>query len=120
MDSRRRADGLREDHPGRRPRERNACVGTAARETKDRRGDGLYFFAAQARRKDPRRARVDAAGRSRAHCRARTMNEVLTRPTLESVATINEDGSRRFIHPAAVRGRFARWRAIVSLILTAI
>ncbi len=38
-------------------------------------------------------------------------------PTLESVSTINEDGSRRFIHPATVRGRFTRWRTIVGLAL---
>lgn len=42
------------------------------------------------------------------------------RPTRESVTTINEDGSRRFIHAAAVRGRFMRWRTFVAVALTAI
>jgi cytochrome c oxidase accessory protein FixG len=42
------------------------------------------------------------------------------RPSLESVTTINEDGSRRFIHPTTVRGRFERWRAAVAIVLTAI
>jgi cytochrome c oxidase accessory protein FixG len=42
------------------------------------------------------------------------------RPSLDSVATIHEDGSRRFIHPATVRGRFARWRAMLAVALTAI
>jgi cytochrome c oxidase accessory protein FixG len=48
------------------------------------------------------------------------MTSMAPRPTLESVTTINEDGSRRFIHAAAVQGRFARWRAVVALVLTAI
>jgi cytochrome c oxidase accessory protein FixG len=42
------------------------------------------------------------------------------RPTLESVSTINPDGSRRFIHPASVRGRFTTWRGIVAVALTAL
>ncbi len=47
------------------------------------------------------------------------MTEAPPRPSLESVATINEDGSRRFIHPTEVRGRFARWRAFFAVALTA-
>lgn len=39
----------------------------------------------------------------------------LTTPTLESVTTIREDGSRRFIHPAGVHGRFTTWRAVFGL-----
>lgn len=42
------------------------------------------------------------------------------RPSLDSVTTINEDGSRRFIHAAAVNGRFARWRTAMVVVLTAI
>ncbi len=42
------------------------------------------------------------------------------RPSLDSVTTINEDGSRRFIHAASVRGRFSRWRALLAVVLTAI
>lgn len=41
-------------------------------------------------------------------------------PSLDSVATINEDGSRRFIHPTEVRGFFARWRTVLAALLTAI
>lgn len=48
------------------------------------------------------------------------MTAVPPRPTRESVTTINDDGSRRFIHPATVRGRFTRWRAIMAVVLTAI
>lgn len=42
------------------------------------------------------------------------------RPSLESAATINEDGSRRFIHPATVHGRLTTWRAILAVALTAL
>ena len=44
----------------------------------------------------------------------------LPAPTLTSVTTINEDGSRRFIHPADVRGRFSTWRAIVGILILAV
>jgi cytochrome c oxidase accessory protein FixG len=42
------------------------------------------------------------------------------RPSLDSVTTINEDGSRRFVHATSVRGRFARWRAMLAVVLTTI
>ncbi len=42
------------------------------------------------------------------------------RPSLESVATINEDGSRRFIHTASVSGRFAKWRSVLAIALAAL
>ena len=48
------------------------------------------------------------------------MIETPPRPSLESVTTINEDGSRRFIHTAEVRGRFTRWKAIFAIALTAL
>ncbi len=41
-------------------------------------------------------------------------------PTLDSVTTIREDGSRRFIHPADVRGRFTRARMVVGWLLVAV
>ncbi len=41
-------------------------------------------------------------------------------PSLDSVTTINEDGSRRFVHPADVRGLFTRLRALAGWILIAI
>jgi len=40
----------------------------------------------------------------------------LNAPTLESVTTIREDGSRRFIHPAGVQGRFTTWRAVFGVV----
>lgn len=43
-----------------------------------------------------------------------------TAPSLDSVTTINDDGSRRFIHPAHVSGFWTRWRAVVGLVLLAI
>ncbi|MBE2283966.1 MAG: cytochrome c oxidase accessory protein CcoG [Prosthecobacter sp.] len=41
-------------------------------------------------------------------------------PTLESLSTINADGSRKFVHPADVRGPFTFWRRVVALVLLAI
>ena len=38
-------------------------------------------------------------------------------PSLESVSTIADDGSRRFVHPARVTGRFTRWRLLVFVAL---
>lgn len=43
------------------------------------------------------------------------MNRVL--PNLASVTTINADGSRRFLHPADVHGRFSSLRRLVALAL---
>lgn len=48
------------------------------------------------------------------------MTGIPPRPSLETVATINEDGSRRFVHAASVRGRFTRWRTFIAIVLTAI
>lgn len=48
------------------------------------------------------------------------MNPTTPRPSLDSVTTINEDGSRRFIHTTAVRGHFSRWRGMVAIALMAI
>ena len=42
------------------------------------------------------------------------------RPNLDSVTTINTDGSRYFLHPADVRGKWVRWRRLVGLALIAI
>ncbi len=41
-------------------------------------------------------------------------------PSRESVTTIQTDGSRNFLHPADVRGRFTLWRRISALALIAI
>lgn len=41
-------------------------------------------------------------------------------PNLDSVTTINADGSRKFIHAADVRGRFTLLRAIAAWVLIAI
>ncbi len=38
-------------------------------------------------------------------------------PTLESVTTIDADGSHVILHPAGAHGRFTRWRQIVAAIL---
>jgi cytochrome c oxidase accessory protein FixG len=38
-------------------------------------------------------------------------------PNLDSVTSINEDGSRFVIHPADVMGRYTRWRRIAALFL---
>jgi len=44
----------------------------------------------------------------------------LIRPTLDTVTTIKEDGSRRFIHPADVHGRFTTLRNIAEILLMAV
>ena len=41
-------------------------------------------------------------------------------PSLDSVTTIRDDGSRRFVHAADVRGPFTRWRTVVGLLLVGI
>lgn len=41
-------------------------------------------------------------------------------PNLDSVTTIAEDGSRVFLHPADVTGRFTWWRRIFAVLLVAI
>jgi cytochrome c oxidase accessory protein FixG len=41
-------------------------------------------------------------------------------PSLESAATINVDGSRRFIHPSTVQGKFNSLRTVTGIVLLAI
>ena len=42
------------------------------------------------------------------------------RPSLESVTTINPDGSRPFLHPSDVKGKFTLLRRIAGLLLIAV
>jgi cytochrome c oxidase accessory protein FixG len=42
------------------------------------------------------------------------------KPSLDTVTSINADGSRFIIHPADVKGRFTRWRRISALLLIGI
>ncbi len=44
----------------------------------------------------------------------------LKEPTLDSVTTINEDGSRYFLHPADARGKFTLLRRLVGILLLAV
>ncbi len=44
----------------------------------------------------------------------------LPSPTVESVTTIRNDGSRRFIHPADVHGRFTTLRSLAGILLMTI
>jgi cytochrome c oxidase accessory protein FixG len=48
------------------------------------------------------------------------MSASVRRPSLESVTTINPDGSRPFLHPAGVRGRFTRARRLTGVLLIAV
>ena len=48
------------------------------------------------------------------------MKSNIKRPNLDTVTSINEDGSRFIIHPADARGRFTRWRRITALLLIGI
>jgi cytochrome c oxidase accessory protein FixG len=41
-------------------------------------------------------------------------------PTVDTVTTIREDGSRRDIHPADVHGRFTSWRRLAAWVLIAV
>src|SRR5688572_27968317 len=41
-------------------------------------------------------------------------------PTLDSLSTINDDGSRKFVHPSDVRGPFTFWRRVAALALLVI
>ncbi|HKK17244.1 MAG TPA: cytochrome c oxidase accessory protein CcoG [Opitutales bacterium] len=43
-----------------------------------------------------------------------------SRPSKHTPTTINQDGSRFFIHPADVRGFFTRWRRVFALLLIGI
>lgn len=42
------------------------------------------------------------------------------RPSIDSVTTIRDDGSRLFLHPADARGKFTRWRRRSAWLLIAI
>jgi cytochrome c oxidase accessory protein FixG len=46
--------------------------------------------------------------------------ELSPRPNLDSVATIRDDGSRRFIYAADARGRFSRMRGASAAVLIAV
>ena len=43
-----------------------------------------------------------------------------TTPTLDSLSTIQADGSRKFVHPADVHGSFTTWRRVAALVLLVI
>jgi cytochrome c oxidase accessory protein FixG len=45
------------------------------------------------------------------------MSSQRPQPNLVSLSTINADGSRKFIHPADVRGPFTLWRRIFGVLL---
>src|SRR5690625_4912123 len=44
----------------------------------------------------------------------------MTSPNLDKVTTIAQDGSRPFLHPADVKGRFTSWRRVVFAALIAL
>ena len=48
------------------------------------------------------------------------MARAASQPPLDAVTTINDDGSRNFIHPSDVRGRFTTWRAVIGWGLIAV
>ncbi len=41
-------------------------------------------------------------------------------PSIDAVTTINEDGSRYFVHPADVSGFWTRWRRVAAVFLIAV
>jgi cytochrome c oxidase accessory protein FixG len=65
------------------------------------------------------RAWVEQANRLSA-IHPRPVTSSVKRPTLESVTTINPDGSRPFLHPSDVKGRFTLFRRITGLLLIAV
>ena len=42
------------------------------------------------------------------------------KPNLDSLTTVNEDGSRYILHPADVRGKFTSWRRLTAFVLLAV
>jgi len=42
------------------------------------------------------------------------------RPSIDTVTTINDDGSRYFVHPADVSGFWTRWRRVAAFLLIAV
>ncbi len=44
----------------------------------------------------------------------------IKKPTIDSLTTVNDDGSRYFLHPADVHGRFTFWKRLVALVLLAV
>ncbi len=42
------------------------------------------------------------------------------RPSIDTVTTINDDGSRYFVHPADVSGFWTRWRRAAAFLLIAV
>ena len=49
-----------------------------------------------------------------------TDEKSVLQPNLDSVTTINEDGSRNFVHPSDVRGRFTLLRTLSGIVLIAV
>ncbi len=41
-------------------------------------------------------------------------------PTLDTLSTIQADGSRKFVHPADVQGPFTRWKRVAAMVLLVI
>ena len=41
----------------------------------------------------------------------------MKQPNIDTLSTIDDDGSRRSVHPADVRGPFTRWRRLVAAVL---
>jgi len=44
----------------------------------------------------------------------------IKKPNLDSLTSVNEDGSRYFLHPADVKGKFTVWRRVFGALLLAI
>jgi len=44
----------------------------------------------------------------------------IRKPNLESLTSINPDGSRNFLHPADVEGKFTMWRRVFGAVLLAV
>jgi len=44
----------------------------------------------------------------------------LKKPNLDSLTSVNEDGSRYFLHPADVKGKFTLWRRVFGALLLAV
>jgi len=42
------------------------------------------------------------------------------KPNLDSLTSVNEDGSRYFLHPADVKGKFTLWRRVFGALLLAV
>src|SRR5690606_2675709 len=110
--ARKPAGGYSQRHPKRSSRQRNARLETDVGRHRHRRTHRFYY------QPEPGRLRESRTGGGQCGGPGRDRNLItVAAPTLDSVTTIRKDGSRPFLHPADVRGRFTSWRKLSFALL---